>query len=98
MDEFVFACEGDEPLLFTENETNNERLFPEYPNAGPYVKDGINDWVVQGRQDAVNPGITGHQGRGALPGQRRRRSDQGDSLAALQELSEPAGENLWQTI
>jgi len=43
------------PLLFTENETNNERLFPEYPNASPYVKDGINNYVVNGRQDAVNP-------------------------------------------
>ena len=57
--EFVFAWEGDVPLLFTENETNNERLFPEYPNASPYVKDAINDCVVQGRQGAVNPGKQG---------------------------------------
>ncbi|MGH7331421.1 MAG: MGH1-like glycoside hydrolase domain-containing protein, partial [Candidatus Rokuibacteriota bacterium] len=48
-------CEGDVPLLFTENETNNARLFPQYPNPSPYVKDGINDAVVQGRKDAVNP-------------------------------------------
>jgi len=34
-------CEGDVPLLFTENETNNERLFGT-ANAGRYVKDGIN--------------------------------------------------------
>jgi hypothetical protein len=47
--------EGDVPLLFTENETNNARLFPEYPNSSPYVKDGINDYIVQGRKDAVNP-------------------------------------------
>ena len=53
--EFVFTCEGEVPLLFTENETNNERLFPEYPNASPYVKDGIDNYVVQGRQEAVNP-------------------------------------------
>ena len=33
--------------------------FPEYPNASPYSKDGINDSVVQGRQTAVNPA---HQG------------------------------------
>ena len=26
--EFIFACDGDVPLLFTENETNHERLFP----------------------------------------------------------------------
>jgi len=47
-------CEGDIPLLFTENETNNERIFGT-PNAGPYVKDGINNYVVHGKQDAVNP-------------------------------------------
>jgi Glycosyl hydrolase family 63 C-terminal domain len=50
--------EGDAPLLFTENETNTERLFGK-PNAGPYVKDGIDSYVVHGRQDAVNPGKTG---------------------------------------
>lgn len=53
--EFLFSCEGDVPLLFTENETNNERLFPGQGNDGPYVKDGINDYVVSGKQDAVNP-------------------------------------------
>jgi len=48
-------CEGKVPLLFAENETNNVRLFPQYPNPTPYVKDGINDYVVQGRKEAVNP-------------------------------------------
>ena len=52
--EFILACEGDVPLLFTENETNHERLFGQ-PNESPYVKDGINDFVVQGIQGAVNP-------------------------------------------
>jgi hypothetical protein len=47
-------CEGDPALLFTENETNAARLWGG-PNAGPYVKDGINDYVVEGRKDAVNP-------------------------------------------
>ena len=51
-------CEGDPPLLFTENDTNNERIFGA-PNASPYVKDGINNYVVNGRQDAVNPNHTG---------------------------------------
>jgi hypothetical protein len=47
--EFVLSCEGDVPLLFTENETNHERLFPgRQKNESPYVKDGINDCVVQG--------------------------------------------------
>jgi hypothetical protein len=57
--EFVLSCEGDVPLLFTENETNHERLFPGQKNESPYVKDGINDCVVQGNQVAVNPGKQG---------------------------------------
>ncbi len=52
---FILSCEGDVPLLFTENETNHERLFPGTRNESRYVKDGINDCVVQGRQDTVNP-------------------------------------------
>ncbi len=51
-------CDGDATLLFTENETNNERVFGK-PNASPYVKDGINNFVVQGNQNAVNPDRTG---------------------------------------
>jgi hypothetical protein len=41
-------------LLFTENDTNTERLFG-LPNASPYVKDGINEAVVRGLADRVNP-------------------------------------------
>jgi len=51
-------CEGDASLLFTENETNNERIFGT-PNASPYVKDGVNNYVVNAKQDAVNPQHTG---------------------------------------
>ena len=53
--EFILSCEGEVPLLFTDNTTNNDRLFPGIPNAYPYVKDGINNCVVQGDQAAVNP-------------------------------------------
>ena len=53
--EFTFSCEGNVPMLFTENETNHARLFPGQKNEDPYVKDGINDFVVQGNQSAVNP-------------------------------------------
>src|SRR3990172_8156449 len=53
--ELILSCEGDVPLLFTENETNHERLFPGQKNESPYVKDGINNCVVQGDQGAVNP-------------------------------------------
>ncbi|MGG6295489.1 MGH1-like glycoside hydrolase domain-containing protein [Leptolyngbya sp. AN02str] len=42
------------PLLFTENETNRERLFGT-TNSTCYVKDGFHDYVVQGKTEAVNP-------------------------------------------
>jgi hypothetical protein len=51
-------CEGAPELLFTENETNAERVF-NFPNATPYVKDGIHEYVVRGRTAAVNPAGTG---------------------------------------
>jgi hypothetical protein len=53
--EVTLSCEGEAPLLFTENETNHELLFPGQKNESPYVKDGINDFVVQCKQGAVNP-------------------------------------------
>ena len=56
---YRLSCEGHVPLLFTENETNHARLGLDYPDAGLYLKDGINDCVVDGRQDAVNPEKTG---------------------------------------
>ncbi|HEY9657393.1 MAG TPA: hypothetical protein V6C65_02935, partial [Allocoleopsis sp.] len=55
---FLLSCNAIEEtlptLLFTENETNDERIFGT-PNASPYVKDGINNYVVQGQLNAVNP-------------------------------------------
>ncbi len=52
------SCEGEVPLLFTENETNMERLFHQ-ANRSPYVKDDINQYLVHGQQGAVNPLQTG---------------------------------------
>jgi hypothetical protein len=51
-------CEGSVPILFTENETNNQRIFGT-PNVSPYVKDAINNYVVNGQKGAVNPEQTG---------------------------------------
>jgi hypothetical protein len=56
--DFLLHCAGDPSLLFTENDTNNERLFGS-PNPTPYVKDGINNYLVAGRREAVNPNQTG---------------------------------------
>ena len=51
-------CDGNPALLFTENETNTERIFGVL-NHTLYVKDGINNYLVQGRHDAVNPALAG---------------------------------------
>jgi hypothetical protein len=47
-------CEITKQLLFTNNETNTERLFG-VRNRRNYVKDGINDFIVKGDHSAVNP-------------------------------------------
>ena len=41
-------------LLFTENETNKERLF-QVENKSPYVKDAFHRYVIEGETSAVNP-------------------------------------------
>jgi hypothetical protein len=56
--ELYLYCDGDVPFLFTENETNTLRIFG-VPNRTPYVKDGINNCVILGQDQAVNPGQTG---------------------------------------
>ena len=56
--EYTFSCEGSIPLLFTENETNAERIF-HTPNRTPYVKDAIDTYIVHGGREAVNPARTG---------------------------------------
>ncbi len=82
-------CEGDAELLFTNNETNFQRLFGTANNSA-YVKDGINDYVVNGDAKAVNPDRVGtkfsaHYSLSFAPGEtktvRLRLSDQ-PSLAA----------------
>src|SRR4029078_13656928 len=46
--------DGPPALLFTENETNTERLFAQ-PNASAHVKDAFHEYLVHGRTEAVNP-------------------------------------------
>ncbi|MGI8556549.1 MAG: MGH1-like glycoside hydrolase domain-containing protein, partial [Pyrinomonadaceae bacterium] len=51
---YQFCAAGAPELLFTENETNYARIY-NGKNTSPFVKDGIDDYVVQGKKDAVNP-------------------------------------------
>jgi len=50
-------CDGTPQLLFTENETNRQRLFDE-PNRS-YVKDAFHEYLIRGDKTAINPRLTG---------------------------------------
>jgi hypothetical protein len=54
---FLF-CEGDPELIFTENESNTERLYG-VANQSPWVKDAFHQYVVNGNTGALNPAMTG---------------------------------------
>ena len=53
-----FQVEDANALLFTENESNSERLI-NTPNRTPYVKDAFHNYVIRGNQAAVNPEQSG---------------------------------------
>ena len=56
--EYRLYFEGAPELLFTENETNLQRLYG-VQNASPCVKDAFHEYLVNGRKDAVNPSLRG---------------------------------------
>ena len=64
--ERTFSVDGAATLLFTDNETNQERLFGE-PNRTPYVKDAIHRYLVNGETSAVNPAGRGTKAAAHFP-------------------------------
>jgi hypothetical protein len=50
----LWYCDGTPTILFTENETNSERLFRS-PNRSPYVKDAFHRYLIEGQSGAINP-------------------------------------------
>jgi mannosylglycerate hydrolase MGH1-like protein len=52
-------CDGAPELLFTENDTNAQRIYGGIKDASAYFKDGINDYVTRGAREAVNPEQSG---------------------------------------
>ncbi|HSE87672.1 MAG TPA: glucosidase, partial [Candidatus Binatia bacterium] len=56
--DYMLHCSSADELLFTENETNTERLFG-VPSSTPYVKDAFHAYVVDGKREAINPAATG---------------------------------------
>jgi hypothetical protein len=57
MPDSYLHIDGDAPLLFCDNETNSSRLFGQ-PGAG-FFKDAFHDYVIHGREEAVNPSRVG---------------------------------------
>ncbi len=78
-------CDGDAQLLFTENETNNQRIFGT-ANDSPYVKDGINNYVVEGNAGGVNPAQVGTKSAA----QYRLKVDAGKTATVRLRLSDVA--------
>ena len=56
--DYWLHCEGAPELLFTENESNAQRLWDQ-PNATPYVKDAFHAYLIAGHGEAVNPAKVG---------------------------------------
>jgi hypothetical protein len=49
-----FYAENSDQVVFCENETNNEKLY-QCPNQSDYSKDGINEFIITGNSQSVNP-------------------------------------------
>src|SRR6202022_2906192 len=56
--DYTLSCEAADELLFTNNDSNMQRLFG-VPNATPYVKDAFNEYLIHGNHAAINPERTG---------------------------------------
>jgi hypothetical protein len=52
--EYNLFCDAAAKLLFTENDSNLQRLWG-VPNLTPFVKDSINDYIVHDETEAINP-------------------------------------------
>ena len=52
-------CSGSPELLFTDNDTNEKRLYGVASNPSPYVKDGFHEHIVDKIEGAVNPDQVG---------------------------------------
>jgi len=56
--DYRFDCDGPAEIIFCDNDTNARRHYGQ-PDAAGFFKDGIDDCIVHGRREAVNPARTG---------------------------------------
>jgi len=60
---YKFYLDGADELIFCENETNTEKMLGK-PNAIPYTKDGINNYIVTGNKQYINRNQIGSKAAG----------------------------------
>ena len=95
---FILSCEGDVPLLFTENETNHERLFRDRRTRAPTSRTASTTvWCTAGRTRSIpsrhGTKVAAHYQVTIGAGQTTR-----DSPAARQQFPGPEGPTLWQAV
>ena len=83
--EYALFCEAADELLFTNNETNAQRLFG-VPNCTPYVKDAFHEYLVCGKHATVNPAREGTKAAALY----KRTLESGDALVLRLRLASPA--------
>ena len=86
--EYTLFADAPDELIFTNNETNNQRLF-NTPNTTPYTKDAFHRYLIAGQEDAVNPAAEGTKAAFVY----RRMIEAGDTAIIRLRLSlHPPGE------
>jgi hypothetical protein len=91
--EMRIYLDAPDELIFTENESNKQRLWNVH-NPQPYVKDAFHRYVVEGERGAVNPARAGSKAAGLYrmrfaPGQTRSVRAR---MVVQAELSHPFGD------
>ena len=81
---YLLASEAADALAFTENESNNRRLFNS-PNATPYVKDTFHNYIIHGHKEAVNLEGVGTKAAAVY----RRAAPAGESVSLRLRLMKP---------
>jgi hypothetical protein len=80
--EYILYCTGADELLFTENETNSQRMFGTTPPT-PYVKDAFHDYIVGGNEKSINTARTGSKAAARY----NRKVEPGQTVALQLRLS-----------
>jgi mannosylglycerate hydrolase MGH1-like protein len=86
-------CEGDPELLFTENESNINRLWGQ-TNLSPYVKDAFHNYVIGGKKEVVNPAKKGTKAAARY----KLQVPAGDSRIVRLRLTAQSSPDRWETF